>query len=152
MTRVKICGLNDPEGFDAAVQAGADWVGFNFFPASPRYVTPAQAAALAARAPHGPTRVGLFVAPTIADIQAVLDVLSLDALQLYTDPATALALGAHFALPIWRPVGVTTGAAGAFFCCAHAGPASSTANTTSHLPRISGEPDYQASPEPLYQA
>ncbi len=107
MTRVKICGLNDAEGFDAAVQAGADWIGLNFFPPSPRYVTPAQAAALAARAPHGPPRVGLFVAPTAADIQAVLDHLPLAALQLYTDAATAAALGARFALPVWLPVGVS---------------------------------------------
>jgi phosphoribosylanthranilate isomerase len=107
MARVKICGLNDAEGFDAAVQAGADWIGLNFFPPSPRYVTPAQAAALAARAPHGPPRVGLFVAPTEADIQAVLDELRLDALQLYTDAATAASLGTRFALPVWRPVGVS---------------------------------------------
>ena len=59
--RVKICGLNDPEAFDAALDAGADWVGFNFFPPSPRYVTPARAAELSARSPGGPPRVGLFV-------------------------------------------------------------------------------------------
>lgn len=107
MARVKICGLNDAEGFDAAVQAGADWIGLNFFPPSPRFVTPAQAAALSLRAPNGPPRVGLFVAPTEADIQAVLDLLPLDALQLYTDAATAAALRARFALPVWRAVGVS---------------------------------------------
>ena len=36
--RVKICGINDPVAFDTAIDAGADWVGFNFFPPSPRYV------------------------------------------------------------------------------------------------------------------
>ncbi len=46
MTLVKICGVNDAAGFDAAVAAGADMIGFVFYPASPRAVTPAQAAAL----------------------------------------------------------------------------------------------------------
>lgn len=47
---VKICGLSTPETVDAAVAAGADYVGFVFYPRSPRNVTLAQAAALAARA------------------------------------------------------------------------------------------------------
>ena len=47
---VKICGLSTPETVDAAVEAGADLVGFVFFPKSPRNVTLEQAAALAARA------------------------------------------------------------------------------------------------------
>lgn len=46
MTKVKICGINDAVAFDTAVEAGADWVGFVFFPPSPRYVTPKAAAAL----------------------------------------------------------------------------------------------------------
>ena len=81
--RVKICGINDPAAFDAAIAAGADWIGFNFFPPSPRYVTPAQAAALSARSPGGPPRVGLFVDPTPDAIAATLDTVRLDILQLY---------------------------------------------------------------------
>ena len=46
---VKICGLSTEETLDAALAAGADMVGFNFFPKSPRFVTPARAAELAAR-------------------------------------------------------------------------------------------------------
>jgi phosphoribosylanthranilate isomerase len=107
MVRVKICGLNDEPGFDAAVESGADWIGLNFFPASPRYVTPARAAALAARAPSGPPRIGLFVAPAEADIRAVLEEVRLDALQLYTDAATAAALRGRFGLPVWLAVGVS---------------------------------------------
>ena len=38
--QVKICGINDAAAFDEAIAAGADWVGFNFFPPSPRYVAP----------------------------------------------------------------------------------------------------------------
>ena len=78
--RIKICGINDPAALEAAVAAGADWVGFNFFPPSPRYVTPLQAAQLSARAPGGPGRGGLFVDPQPEQIAATLDAVPLDAL------------------------------------------------------------------------
>lgn len=107
--RVKICGINDPAAFDTAVEAGADYVGFNFFPPSPRYVTPAQAAALSARHPGGPSRVGLFVDPTAEVIAAVLEVVRLDILQLYGRVDFA-GLRAQFGLKLWRPIGVDTAA------------------------------------------
>ncbi|MCC6717185.1 MAG: phosphoribosylanthranilate isomerase [Acetobacteraceae bacterium] len=116
--RIKICGITTAAGMDAAVAAGADWVGFNFFPTSPRHVTPAQAAALAARS-GVPTMVGLFVQPTDAEIAATLAAIALDVLQLYTDVARAAAIRSRFGLAVWRPVGVATpadlprGAAGA---------------------------------------
>lgn len=110
MIKVKICGLTEAEGFDAAIAAGADWIGFNFFPASPRVVTPAQAAALAARAPNGPLYVGLFVHPSEDDIATVLATLRLDILQLYTDAPRAAALRQLFGLPVWRAIGVSTAA------------------------------------------
>jgi phosphoribosylanthranilate isomerase len=106
--KVKICGINDTAGFDATVEAGADYVGFNFFPASPRYVTPAQAAALSARHSGGPLRVGLFVNPEPADIEAVLQVVTLDVLQLYTPPECAAALRRRFDIPVWRAHPVAT--------------------------------------------
>ena len=58
---VKICGLGTPEAVAAAVEGGARYLGFVFFPPSPRSLTPSDAAALLASAPTGPTRVGLFV-------------------------------------------------------------------------------------------
>ena len=103
--RVKICGINDPAAFDAAIEAGADWLGFNFFPPSPRYVTPAQAAALSARHPAGPPRVGLFVDPTPAAIGDVLATMRLDILQLY-GAIDVPALRARFGLSMWRPIGI----------------------------------------------
>ena len=106
---VKICGINDAAAFDAAVSAGADWVGFNFFPPSPRHVTPAHAAELSARSPGGPARVGLFVDPTPEAIAATLDAVRLDMLQLYGALDLA-ALRVRLGLPIWRPVGVATAA------------------------------------------
>lgn len=107
MTAVKICGLNDPAGFDAAVGAGAEYIGLNFFPPSPRAVTPAQAAALSARHLGGPQRVGLFVDPTDGEIEAVLAVLKLDLLQLYVTAERAAEIRARFGVPVWRAVGVT---------------------------------------------
>lgn len=106
MARAKICGINDAFAFDAAVAAGADWVGFVFFPPSPRYVTAQAARDLSARGPGGPPRVGLFVKPTEADIAAVLDVVRLDILQIYGVPETIPTLRTRFGLPIWRAAGV----------------------------------------------
>jgi len=106
MVRVKICGINDAAAFDTAVECGADWIGFNFFPPSPRYVTPAQAAALSARAGGGPPRVGLFVRPTLDVIAATLAVIRLDVLQLYD--ADLAAIRRQFDLESWRAVGVAS--------------------------------------------
>lgn len=105
--KVKICGIKGPVAFDTAVAAGADWIGFNFFPPSPRYVAPDTAAILSARHPGGPLRVGLFVDPTVDAIAAVLASVRLDVLQLYGQIDTA-GLRARFGLPLWRPVGIET--------------------------------------------
>ena len=108
--RVKICGINSAAAIDAAVAADADWIGFVFFPPSPRAVTPAQAAGLAARHPDGPPRVGLFVDPAEAEVAAALAALRLDVLQLYAAPERVVALRARFGLPVWRAMGVTVAA------------------------------------------
>ncbi len=105
---VKICGINSPASFDAVVEAGADFLGFVFFPPSPRFVSAAQAASLSARHPRGPQRVGLFVKPTAADIAAVLAEVRLDILQIHASPAEAAALKRQFGLPIWRSLGLAT--------------------------------------------
>jgi phosphoribosylanthranilate isomerase len=110
MTQVKVCGINDPIAFDAAVEAGADWVGFVFFPPSPRYVTPLTAATLSGRLSGGPPRVGLFVDPTEAAIAQVLTIVKLDVLQLYGAPADLAAIKARFGLPIWRSIGISSAA------------------------------------------
>lgn len=106
--RVKICGINSERAFDAVVEAGADYLGFVFFPPSPRAVTPAQAAALSARVKGGPKRVGLFVKPTPASVAAVLADLPLDVLQFHD--AGDLALFHQFGLPIWCSHGIRTSA------------------------------------------
>jgi phosphoribosylanthranilate isomerase len=106
MTRVKICGINSPAAFDTCADLAVEWVGFNFFPPSPRYVTAELAAALSARCDGGPKRVGLFVKPTDAEIAAALMVLPLDVLQIYDDPRRITALRQRFGIEVWRAVGV----------------------------------------------
>jgi phosphoribosylanthranilate isomerase len=107
--RVKICGINGAAALDTAVAAGADYVGLVFFPPSPRFVTPAQAAALSARHPGGPQRVGLFVAPTAETIAAALDAVRLDVLQVY-GAIDIPGLRARFGLPVWHGIGIDTAA------------------------------------------
>jgi len=105
---VKICGLSDAAGFDAAVAHGADWVGFVFFAGSPRAVSPAQAAALSARHPGGAGRIGLFVRADDATIGRCLDQVDLDGLQLYDSAERARAIRTRFGLPVWLACAVAT--------------------------------------------
>lgn len=83
--RAKICGLNDAASVRAAVEGGAAFVGFVFYPPSPRAVTPDEAAELAAHVPASVARVGLFVDAGDEAIEAVLRRCPLDLLQLHGD-------------------------------------------------------------------
>lgn len=104
MARVKICGINDPDAIDAATEAGADWIGFVFFPPSPRFVTPLRARGLASRHPGGPLKTGLFVNPSDTAIDEVLAEVDLDILQIYGP------LPPRLKRPVWRAAGVETAA------------------------------------------
>lgn len=105
---VKICGIRDAEGMDAAVAAGADLIGFVFFPPSPRAVRPAEARALSARHAGGPVRVGLFVDPSDEEIAAVLAEVPLGLIQLHGEetPDRAAAIRARFGVPVMKAIGV----------------------------------------------
>ncbi|MBK1665823.1 phosphoribosylanthranilate isomerase [Rhodospirillum rubrum] len=86
-TLIKICGLTDEDGVDAAVEAGVDMIGFVFFDPSPRDLDPARAAELLDGVPHaeegGPLRVGLFVDADDATLEAVFAGVRLDVLQFH---------------------------------------------------------------------
>ncbi len=110
MAKVKICGVKTAEALEAAAQAGADWIGFTFFPASPRFVTPAAAGALSSARPGGPARVGLFVEPGDDEVTAALDAVALDVLQVHASLERAAALRRRFGLPVWHVVGVHSAA------------------------------------------
>lgn len=108
MAQVKICGLTRREHVAAAVEAGAAFVGFVFFPKSPRNLTPEAAATLALEVPPGVARVGLFVNPDDALLDAVLAVVPLDILQLHGSetPDRVAEIKARTGLPVMKAVGV----------------------------------------------
>lgn len=94
MTKIKICGVTTLEDALDAARAGADMLGLNFYAPSPRYVTPDQAAHIAAglRRELGGTRVtlvGVFVNEPADHIHRVADVVSLDLVQLSGDQSAA---------------------------------------------------------------
>ena len=84
-TRIKICGLTREEDVLAAVVAGADALGFVFYQASPRYVTPELAAKLIALVPHAVMTVGLFVNATLEEVARTLDLAPVSLLQFHGD-------------------------------------------------------------------
>ena len=86
-TRIKICGLTRPQDVRAAVECGADAVGFVFYAPSPRAVSIEQAAELVALLPPFVTAVGLFVNATPAEVEAVLARVPLQLLQFHGDEA-----------------------------------------------------------------
>jgi phosphoribosylanthranilate isomerase len=110
--QVKICGINDGAAYDAACRAGADYVGFVFFPPSPRSVTPEQAAMLAGRTGAGrqPLNVGLLVDAADAEIEAVLEAAPLGLLQLHGEesPARCAAIRDRFGLPVMKALGIAS--------------------------------------------
>ena len=81
--RVKICGLKTPGDVAAVVAAGAGYAGFNFFPKSPRSVPPETARALTLSAPDGLCKVALVVDADDATLDAIVEVVPLDMLQLH---------------------------------------------------------------------
>ncbi|MEI4471003.1 phosphoribosylanthranilate isomerase [Frigidibacter sp. MR17.24] len=111
-TRVKICGLTTPESLAAAIEAGARYVGFVFFPKSPRAIDIARAAALAVEVPPGVAKVALVVDADDATLEAITAEVPLDMLQLHghESPARVAEIRARFGLPVMKALGVATAA------------------------------------------
>jgi phosphoribosylanthranilate isomerase len=107
---VKICGLSDEAAVRAAVAGGADYLGFVFYPPSPRAVSPAAAGRLCAAVPARVTRVGLFVDADDATIDAVLAAAPIDMLQLHgSESAERVAdVKARFGRPVMKAVAVAS--------------------------------------------
>ncbi len=108
--QIKICGLTDARGVAAAVDAGANLVGFVFFRRSPRFVTPETAAHLANLPPRGVKKVGLFVNPTDAELDKTLKAVRLDMIQLHgkETPARVDAVRLLSGLPVMKALGIET--------------------------------------------
>ncbi|MDD3800891.1 MAG: phosphoribosylanthranilate isomerase [Desulfuromonas thiophila] len=85
MPRVKVCGITRLEDAHAAIAAGADALGFVFYPASPRALSCAAAAAICRQLPPFVARVGLFVNAPAALIHGTIQACGLDTVQLHGD-------------------------------------------------------------------
>ncbi len=107
-TEIKICGLSDPEGVDAALQAGADFVGFVFFPKSPRNVSLEQAIPLMRRARGKAQIVALLVDPEQNLLDDVAGTLAPDLIQLHgrETPERVARISADTGIPVMKAVGV----------------------------------------------
>ncbi len=107
---VKICGISDFRGLAAAVENGASYIGFVFFRRSPRYLPLELAAELAASAPRAVMPVGLFVDPTNADLEPVINHVRLSMLQLHgrETPERVDEVRAAFGLPVIKAIGVSS--------------------------------------------
>jgi phosphoribosylanthranilate isomerase len=105
----KICGLASEAAVAAAVEGGAAYVGFVFYPPSPRAVTAARAAELCAGVPTGVRRVGLFVDADDAMVGAVLDAVPLDILQFHghESPERVAEVKARFGRPVMKAIAIS---------------------------------------------
>lgn len=111
-TEVKICGLRDDTALQAALDAGADYVGFVFFARSPRNVTPAVARGLAEKARGHAKVVALLVDPDDALIEDVVTAVDPDIIQLHgaETPERVREIAGRFGRPIMKAVAVTDAA------------------------------------------
>ncbi len=111
-TEVKICGLRDEAALEAALDAGADYVGFVFFQRSPRNITPAAARVLADKARGRAKVVALLVDPDDALLTEVVDAVEPDIIQLHgaETPARVGEVARRFGRPVMKAVPVGTAA------------------------------------------
>lgn len=109
MIQAKICGLSTPETVDAAVRHGASHVGFVFFPASPRHVSPPQIGSLVGPIPPHVRKVGVFVGPDDALLDDAIGAGRLDVVQLHNvTPERAAAVAKR--IETWAAIAVRTAA------------------------------------------
>ncbi|NNE79629.1 MAG: phosphoribosylanthranilate isomerase [Silicimonas sp.] len=106
--RTKICGISTVDSLNTAVDAGAAYVGFVFFPKSPRYLELAQANALAIEVPPGVAKVALVVNADDAELDAITAHVPLDMLQLHgaETPERVSEVREKFGLPVMKAIGV----------------------------------------------
>lgn len=117
--RVKICGITRLEDALAAVAAGADAIGFVFYAPSPRHVSPAVAAGIVRQLPPFVTTVGLFVNPSVEEVEVVLRTVPLSLLQFHGDEDDAFC--ARFGRPWIKALAVQPGSDVAGLIAAHPG-------------------------------
>jgi phosphoribosylanthranilate isomerase len=109
---VKICGLSTRETLDTALEAGADMVGFVFFPPSPRHLSLGTARELGKQAKGRAIKVALTVDADDATLENILETLQPDILQLHGKETTARVrdIKAKFGLPVMKALPLETAA------------------------------------------
>ncbi|MCB1783032.1 MAG: phosphoribosylanthranilate isomerase [Alphaproteobacteria bacterium] len=110
MTQVKICGIKEAQALEAAVSGGARFVGFVFYPRSPRFIEKDSARELALRIPAGVRSVGLFVDPDDALLEDVLGVVGVDMVQLHgaETPERVAVIKERFGLQVMKALPVSS--------------------------------------------
>lgn len=108
--RVKICGLSSKDTLEAAVKAGAAYVGFVFFEKSPRNVDIPTARELSARVDAGVCKVALTVNAKDEELDAILGSVGIDMIQLHgsESPDRVSDIKDRFGLPVMKAIGVAT--------------------------------------------
>ena len=86
---VKVCGITSEDDLETSVEAGANAIGFNFYPKSPRFLTAERARRIAGSVRGQYLKVGVFVNPTEEELIETASLAPLDVLQLHGDPALA---------------------------------------------------------------
>ena len=106
--RVKICGLRTPADVTAVAQSGAVYAGFVFFAKSPRNVTLPEARLAALAAPPGLAKVALTVDADDATLDAIVEAVPLDMLQLHghETPDRVAQVRARYGLPVMKAIGL----------------------------------------------
>lgn len=104
--KVKICGITNWADARQACAAGADFLGFNFWPRSSRYITPAKARRIVRRLPKGIAAVGVFVNETEAKTLEIARAVGLDYLQLHGDESPELVVRLQRISPVIKAVRV----------------------------------------------
>jgi phosphoribosylanthranilate isomerase len=109
---IKICGLSTPETLDAALDAGADMVGFMFFPASPRHLSLGAARDLGARVKGRAKKVAVSVDADDATLENCIEAVRPDLLQLHGKETVARIrdIKARFGVPVMKVIAVETAA------------------------------------------
>ncbi len=103
----KVCGITNETDAALAVAAGADALGFVFWPRSPRAVTVAQAAGIGADRNAGVLRVGVFVDPSADELQEAAEGAALDVIQLSGDEPPEACVSAP--RPVWKALRIAPG-------------------------------------------
>ena len=102
--RVKICGITNWTDARRAIENGADFLGFNFYPASPRYIAPAKARRIVQRLPKGVEAVGVFVNEPEGKMLEIARRVRLDYLQLHGDESPQMVGHLQRTLPVIKAV------------------------------------------------